>query len=161
MKEKRETIWMGVFFLAFSILLFVSAMSIPAPSALTKGGDYMPKVMAMFLAVCSVGFIATGIAKKPGPDGDTKAETGQGMGKKEWMLFAVELALLFTYLYLLKPIGFLIMTSAYIFIQAWVITVKEERRAVKMAVIAIVSTVIIYFIFVKGFKLLLPAGILG
>ena len=53
------------------------------------------------------------------------------------------------------------MTSAYIFVQAWVITVKEERRPVKMAVIAVVSTVIIYLTFVKGFKLLLPAGILG
>ncbi|RKI70082.1 tripartite tricarboxylate transporter TctB family protein [bacterium 1xD42-67] len=161
MKEKRETILMGVFFLASSALLFVSAMSIPAPNALTKGGDYMPKVMAVFLAVCSLGFLVTGIMKEPDQTGSGKAEAGQEMGKKQWFLFAVELALLFSYLYLLKTVGFLIMTSAYIFVQAWVITVKEERRPVKMAVIAVVSTVIIYLTFVKGFKLLLPAGILG
>ena len=161
MKEKRETILMGVFFLASSALLFVSAMSIPAPNALTKGGDYMPKVMAVFLAVCSLGFLVTGIMKEPDRAGSGKAEAGQEMGKKQWLLFAVELALLFSYLYLLKTVGFLIMTSAYIFVQAWVITVKEERRPVKMAVIAVVSTVIIYLTFVKGFKLLLPAGILG
>ena len=117
--------------------------------------------MAVFLAVCSLGFLVTGIVKEPDRAGSGKAEAGQEMGKKQWFLFAVELALLFSYLYLLKTVGFLIMTSAYIFVQAWVITVKEERRPVKMAVIAVVSAAIIYLTFVKGFKLLLPAGILG
>lgn len=161
MKEKRVTILTGVFFLIFSVLLFVSAMSIPAPSTLTKGGDYMPKVMAVFLLLCSLGHIAAGLRKKPKLEESAKSETGQTMGRKQWIMFAIEFVLLFTYLYLLKTIGFLIMTSAYIFIQAWIITVKEEREPVKMAVISVVSTAAIYLIFVKGFKLLLPAGILG
>ena len=162
MKEKRTTILIGIFFLLISIVLFISATSIPVPNALAIGGDFMPKVMAVLLIICAIGFVVVGIAQKPTqvPE-NNPSKKEQRMDAKRWSLFAIEFALLFIYLYLLIPVGFILMTSIYIFVQAWVITVKEERSLIKMAIIAIIASVIIYFIFVKGFHLMLPAGLLG
>lgn len=160
MKEKRTTILIGIFFLVFSIVLFVSAMAIPAPNALAIGGDFMPKIMAALLIICAMGFIIVGVTQKPISE-DPAEKTGQEMDIKRWSLFAIEFGLLFVYLCLLIPVGFILMTSIYIFLQAWIITVKEERSPIKMAIVAVVSSIIIYFIFVKGFNLMLPAGLLG
>lgn len=67
----------------------------------------------------------------------------------------------FLYALAFKPVGFLLSTAVYLFLQMNILATKEQRKPILFAVIAVVVSAIVYFAFVKGFKLSLPAGILG
>lgn len=166
-KSKWKDFSTGILFVAFGIALFLSALTIPAGGQLSMGGDFMPKVMSVLLILCGAAYAGKALFSKPepaagegkplGPSAEQKAEK-----RHEWILFLLEFGLLALYLLLLKPVGFLIMTTIYIFLQMWLITPSsEKRRPIVMVIVAVAATLLTYFIFVKGFRLLLPAGILG
>jgi len=62
------------------------------------------------------------------------------------------------YVLLLEPLGFLISSILYVFCQILNLCPKNDVNIVKFAVIAVVSSVIIYFTFRNGLHLMLPAG---
>jgi putative tricarboxylic transport membrane protein len=81
--------------------------------------------------------------------------------KQQLAGFLPTFILLVLYVFLLRPIGFLIMTALYIYLQSWLITPADKRKPVKLAVISGGTSVVIYGVFVFGLNLMLPAGILG
>lgn len=68
---------------------------------------------------------------------------------------------LFIYVVTMKYVGFLITTAIYIYIQILILTKKEKRNYVLPAIVAVVFSCSIYFVFVYFFNVLLPAGILN
>jgi putative tricarboxylic transport membrane protein len=95
-----------------------------------------------------------GFVKKQGKDASIPTRT-------QVIDFLCTFFLLIVYVVLLGSVGFLIMTALYIFLQSWIITPKPKRRPVKLAIIAGISSALIYSAFVFGLNLMLPAGILG
>lgn len=166
-KGKWKDFSTGIFFIAFGIALFLSALTIPAGGQLSMGGDFMPKVMSVLLILCGAAFAGRALFAKPEPAADDggsleRSPEQKAEKRRQRIMFLLEFGLLFLYLMLLKPVGFLITTTVYIFLQMWLITPSsEKRRPVVMAVVAVAATLFTYFVFVKGFRLLLPAGILG
>jgi hypothetical protein len=65
------------------------------------------------------------------------------------------------YALLITKVGFLITTTVYLFIQINILSPKQSRKHLMFAIISVVASVVIYYIFVKVFNLMLPAGILG
>jgi putative tricarboxylic transport membrane protein len=61
----------------------------------------------------------------------------------------------------LPYLGFLIMTTVYLFFQMSIMCAREKRKPVMFVVISAIASVVVYFTFVKVFSLMLPAGILG
>jgi len=160
MTKKKQSLVLGSIFLVLSIVLYCQARSIKTGSSLLAGADFMPKVMAILLMLVSIAYLVQGFANKVtevSRQNDAKKKTE----KMEWIRLVLEFLLLFGYLFCLKPIGFIISTMAFIFLQSILITPKENRKILLLLIVAGVCTVITYLIFVKGFKLLLPAGILG
>jgi putative tricarboxylic transport membrane protein len=62
------------------------------------------------------------------------------------------------YVALLEPLGFLISSMLYIFFQTLNLCPKNEVGFVKFAIIAVVSSIIIYVTFRNGLHLMLPGG---
>ena len=59
-----------------------------------------------------------------------------------------------------KPVGFLLDTLIYLFIQILILVPKEKRRVWKILVIDVIATAVIYLIFIRGFSVQLPQGLI-
>lgn len=77
---------------------------------------------------------------------------------------ALTFVLLIGYVGLLELVGFVIMSSIFIFLMTMWLLPKDQRnkkQIILTAIIAVVFASCVYLLFVKGFALTLPAGILG
>ena len=70
--------------------------------------------------------------------------------------------LLIGYVGLLELVGFVIMSSIFIFLMTmWLLPKDQRNKIILTAIIAVVFASCVYLLFVKGFALTLPVGILG
>ena len=70
------------------------------------------------------------------------------------------LALIVAYIALMNPVGFPIMTVAYLYLQFIVLTPADHKvRHVTYMVVAVLTSAVIYLLFRQAFDLMLPAGI--
>jgi putative tricarboxylic transport membrane protein len=156
LQEKNlKNFLIGLFLLIIGFVLFISAQTIKAGGEMGQGADFMPKLMSGMLGICGIlviiveGFIKGKVKRISLPS------------KQQLIGFLSAFMLLFFYIILLSSVGFLIMTALYIFLQSWLITPKTKRNLIKQTLIAVISSTVVYFIFVFGLNLMLPAGILG
>ena len=71
--------------------------------------------------------------------------------------------LLILYAVLMKPVGFIIMSMLYVYLQVWVLTPPEKRTKRMHTVaggLAVFFSVGLYFVFTKYLMVMLPPGIL-
>ena len=68
---------------------------------------------------------------------------------------------LLIYIWLLQPVGFIIMSALYIFAESMILTPKGKRKPLIAAIVGVVAAVVVDFAFVNLLHVLLPAGILG
>lgn len=68
---------------------------------------------------------------------------------------------LLIYIWLLQPVGFIIMSALYIFAESMILTPKEKRKPWIALIVGVVAAVVVDYAFVNLLHVLLPAGILG
>lgn len=160
-KENKKDLITGVVFLGISLGIFAASFSIKKLVVSFIGSSFVPQVTALLLAGLSVLLIIqslsdAGAGRTARADGVPHPDTGR---KARFSTIAT-FVLLFCYLFFLESVGFLITTAVYLFAQFWVLS-KKKPNLLMYALIAVLSSVIIYYIFVKIFILMLPAGIFG
>jgi putative tricarboxylic transport membrane protein len=156
-REKEiKNIGIGLFFLLTGVVLFISAQGIKAGGELAQGADFFPKLLSGALAVFGILTIVFEGFKTADKQNEISFP-----GKGQVFGFFASFLCLFLYIALLQSIGFLIMTALYVFFQSWLITPKTKRRPVRLALISIIFSGVVYAIFVFALNLMLPAGILG
>jgi len=91
-----------------------------------------------------------------------KTETVTEKKENYRIKFAVPLTflLLIAYVALMKEAGFLITTSAYLFLQIVVLSPRGKIRWYSSASLSIVASIVIYEVFVRLLNVPLPAGLL-
>ena len=62
---------------------------------------------------------------------------------------------------LLQPVGFIVCSSLYVFFQILILSKGMKRNYPAFAVVSIAASVSAYFLFVRVFQVMIPAGILG
>lgn len=142
-----------VLFLA-GIVLLISAQSIEVGAAMGQGGDFLPKLCSLFWVIISGLMLASSAFKNT-----AQSEEKKGNIKG----FLLTLVLLFLYVLLLKPIGFVITSSLYMFLQMLLFVPRElinKKKLILFAVISILLPVLVNLLFANLFSLILPAGIL-
>lgn len=147
-----EVIFNMFLFLA-GIVLLISAQSIEVGAAMGQGGDFLPKLCSVFWVIISGLMLASSAFKY----------TAQSEEKGNIKGFLLTLVLLFLYVLLLKPIGFVITSSLYMFLQMLLFVPGElinKKRLILFAVISILLPVLVNLLFANVFSLILPAGIL-
>lgn len=159
LKKYKEIISGGLIFI-FAATYFVIALSIPEFNDGFISSDFMPKIygiVLMILAAFQIFFGIKQLKKERVAD-----ENNDGLGK---MNIASEVILTFLmlvlYVALLNPLGFLVATVLFLLGMVTLFTPKEKRNIFKIVLISVVFSVVVYLIFVKGFSLTLPEGILG
>lgn len=156
--KRKESFAIFAILAILDIIVFLNIRLIPSGGKLGFGADFMPKIVAVLLALCALGFLIQAL-RSPKIEKDEKKPLET---KKSSMIrFAVAMALLLLYAVLLQPVGFIIMTVVYIFFQSLLMVPDEKRSYKTSAILAVVSAIVIYFVFSKGLSMQLPQGILG
>ena len=140
--------------LIFGVGLWVSAQGIEVGAAMGQGGDFMPKLCATIWVLLSALLLVSSFIEKK-----SEKEKSEGSVKG----FFATLVLLFVYILLLKPVGFVITSILYMFVQMLLFVPKEQlekKRIVSFAVISVILPILVNLLFVHVFSLILPAGIL-
>jgi putative tricarboxylic transport membrane protein len=154
MKKKKDLI-IGAAFFAISVGVFVSSFSIRKLVVSKVGSAFVPQLMAILLAGLSILLIVQALTAKVEPAPEKKPASG-GRNHSVWLTFV----LIFLYLALLEPLGFLLSTAVYLFFQFIVLSRKKPNLPL-YGLLSISTSAIVYYLFVKVFILFLPAGILG
>lgn len=152
MKCKRNTIT-GIVGIIAVILCFIIMQSMrQVPNLIEPGPRLMPTVGLILILVSSIMLLMNGLRDKK----EEKPYFPEGGVKK--LVFAY--ALLCVYGILLTLFGFLITTPFAMF--AFVNMLKEDEKVTwwQAALISIVVTAFLYGMFVIGFQIKLPSGIL-
>lgn len=140
--------------LLMGVGLFISAQGISTGAAMAQGGDFMPKLCSGIWMVLGILLFLFGLREKP----------AEGKGSKVSLKgFGATLVLLFLYVLLLKPVGFVITSIVYLFLQMCLFVPAEKKTKknyILFAVISVVMPFAVNWLFVNVFALILPAGIL-
>jgi len=155
-KKKYWDLASGIVLFLFSIALFVGAMNVKTLEVSTFGSGFFPKIVAVMLALASAVVIFGGI--KTAKAAEKEAED---KGNPRWKAVLATFAIMVAYAALMPFAGFMITTAVYLFLQINILSENRHRRPVLFVVVSIVTSVGIYYLFVKAFNLMLPAGFLG
>lgn len=165
----------GVVITIFVIFIFFSSFSLQSLQMNPVGSDFLPKIVSILAFVGSV-IINIPIVKrlirnrKRNKNAAVKEKTQQvnlekvtknlEMVTKKYSTL-ITLGLITLYIVTMGLLGFLISTSLYLFVQIMLLAPKEKIKPIIIAIISIVSSLVIYVIFLYAFTIVLPVGILG
>ncbi|MCR5810339.1 MAG: tripartite tricarboxylate transporter TctB family protein [Lachnospiraceae bacterium] len=156
--KKYGDIFVGIFFAVLGLALIISARMLPKSAVMEIGPDFMPTVVGTLILVLAVILLVQSYRElKKNPD--KVYEKDESDYKR--VLMSLILALL--YVFLLKPVGFIVCTLVYLFGQIMVLapdTRRTKKDMITYLIINVVFTLVVYYLFRMGFKIILPAGIL-
>jgi len=109
--------------LLMGVGLFISAQGIETGAAMAQGGDFMPKLCSGIWMVLGILLFLFGLREKPAEGGGSQVSL-KGFG--------VTLALLLLYVLLLKPVGFVITSIVYLFLQMCLFVPAEKKDEEKL-----------------------------
>lgn len=190
MKSAKKELWIGLAFLVLSVAYFLGSMTISSYSGYGNqvvDSKFMPRLLGVMMAFLSVIQIITSYRKlsaeknAPAAEEPAQPET-EGAGAmtaanpedakenfdedayvkgSSWKSFAVIAVLLVLYVAAFKPIGFILSSIGFLLATMLFLTPKEKRSWVWIIGLSVVIPIAVYFLFVSGFKLKLPSGILN
>lgn len=140
--------------LGAGIAYLVLTMNLPRRG--TIDAAFVPWVLAV--ALCLLGALQLWVWRKLP---DKSAEPVEKPEAIDYPTVIKSMALVLLYTALMEPLGFVITTVLYLYAQFIVLTPADEKvKHLRYALIAVVSAVLIFYIFRHGFDLLLPVGLL-
>lgn len=157
--KKYGDIVVGVFFMALSVVMMAMAQMLPKSKVMDIGPDFMPMViggitfiLAAILTVLSVKNMKMRVA-------EVNASEIESCDYKRVLLSAL---LVLVYVFILQPIGFIVSTLVYLPLQMLVLSPDDQRgkkQIIQLVVIDVIFTMVVFFLFRYGFKIILPEGI--
>lgn len=163
--EYRKDLIPGIVLFIFSVLYLLLSCQIEiftGSGATPLDARFAPRFWGSILLILSAMLIYRGIKKKNELDEYDKSEK---LTLKEKIYNSREVFLTFgsltIYILGLEPVGFILMTILYIFVQIMILTEKQQRNYKAAIILAVPSAVIIDYVFVRMLNVMLPSGILG
>ena len=162
-----------VIIMAFYIYMFGASWSLKAFDNDYIGSDFMPKLITVlgFLCTLKVFLEQVRIALKErkaiiAAGGDPRIHLFSGEKHEpayyvQKYITVITLLFITVYISLMKPLGFILSTIIYLFAQILLIAPRDKKKPVFILILSVVVSVALYAIFVKGFSVILPAGILS
>ncbi len=152
MTDKKKSIIVSVMFLAFGIFMFVMSLSLKAMMQNDVGSGFFPKVISVVFIAMSAARLIMAVREK---EGEAKPADSDMKGGWETVLLIGAYCLAF------QPVGFIISTIVYLFLQILVLTPAERKSIPVAAIISVVASVAIYVLFNYVINSPLPKGIFG
>lgn len=157
--KKYGDIVSGIFFMVLSAAMMGMAMLLPKSKVMDIGPNFMPMCIGMITFILAAALTFLNIK-------NFRQRTAQidpaSIAECDYRRVLTSIVLVLIYVFLLQPIGFLVSTAVYLPLQMLVLSPEDKRRKkdlIQLIVIGIVFTLIVFFLFRYGFKIVLPAGI--
>ncbi len=158
MKKRYKDSMAGIFLFVVGTIYFIYSFQIQ--QATDVGARTLPQFLGMLLIILSVILFAKGLLAGEQAKADKQDEAhGEQPNYLRVLLTFILLAL---FVAILKPVGFCVSSFIYLFLQMMLLVRKENRSnqvLLKVILIALVVSVSLTLIFVKGFSIMLPPGI--
>jgi putative tricarboxylic transport membrane protein len=142
---------LGIVIVAIGALLVWQAWEIPGSMA-PQGPRFLPAVIAVAWTLLGIAYLAGALAALAGRRHQPASERFDHL-----LRVVLLLVVLVAYAYAIDPIGYLISTAVLFGVCA---ALLGSRNHIRDAVIAVVLTVAIYFLFSRGLNIYLPPGLL-
>lgn len=153
MTDKVKNYICSISFLLFGIFMYTQALAVKTVMARDLGSGFMPKLIALAIIItAAASLIMTFINKKPAKQDASDTDAKGGL---------LTIACIAAYVVLYDIIGFLVSTFLYLFFQILILSNEQNRRLPFFALIAVVTAIIVYALFVYVIGMPLPVGILG
>ena len=157
MIERHKESISAAFFTIFSILYLFGERSITTTLNNGFGGSkFMPRLIGGMLLVFSVVWLLFSLRRELAGSDKAKKKP-KPVNVKNVVLTFVFFAL---YVFAMGHLGFLISSFLYLTAQIYILSPDKQKRLLKSAGAAAAAAVVIYLLFVKGFSMMLPQGIL-
>lgn len=149
MKNFYKYITAAVLAILFAFIFFMNSFKLPPEAA------KLPRILMAVIVLLSLGVIWEAYrksekAEEPGGDAEASGEINHVRA----FIFAAMVAV---YIFVMKPIGYFIITPIYIIATYMFLKATKLRN---MILIAAGFTIFVYFVFVVFLKLPIPMGIL-
>ena len=150
MSEKTKGIITSILFLAFSIVMIVFARQYKPMMQNDLGSGFFPMVVGIAMAALSVLRLILAIREKKGEKSGDDLMGG-----------LATTILIGGYCIAFNPVGFIISTMVYLFLQILVLTPKEKRSWPITIAISVIAPIAFYVLFVYAINTPLPKGLLS
>ena len=157
--RKYGDIVIGIFYAALGAVTIWLGQQLPKSRVMKIGPDFMPMVIGILILVLALMLLFSAI--KNFKANTAKAEA-MPADTSDYKRVLASLVLVVIYVNILAPIGFILSTLGYLFLQIVVLAPNDRRSSKNIlmyAVIDIVFVFVVFFLFRYGFKIVLPAGI--
>lgn len=157
--KKYGDIVVGVFFMILSSILIAMARMLPKSKVMEIGPDFMPMVIGgvTFILAAILTFLSIKNFKLHVAQIDADS-----IPKCDYKRVLSSIILVLAYVFLLQPVGFILSTMVYLLLQMLVLSpddARSKKDIIKLAIIDVIFTLVVFFLFRYGFKIVLPAGI--
>ncbi len=163
----RDTnFWTGLGVILLAIFLYSASFDIREFITTRVGASFLPRLTAVLFAILGA-ILVLGSFRCARPVETVEQESEVNATAKEPQVFgglpAVGLSVLLMSLYvgLINSVGFIVTSAVYIFLQILVLSKDAKRNYLLFVLVSIIIPVVVYLLFVKIFKVMIPAGILG
>lgn len=154
--KKYGDLTVGIFFVLLSIVMILAAYALPASTVMEVGPDFMPLCVGYLTLVLAVALTVLSLKSLKENKGKTYEEDEN---KPDYKRVLISFVLILIYVFVMKPVGFIISTIVYLPLQMYTLAPTEGRKPVFLTIISIVFTLAVFFLFRYGFKIVLPAGL--
>lgn len=153
---KYKDLGAGIFFMIFSILMYLNSFKIVITVHDAMGPRFFPQLISIVLGLLSLILIIKSFNSKL----EIKYKRFENIPS-----MILTILLLASYALLVEKIGFIIMTTFYLFFQILLLLPKEllknKKYLIMTGTIALFIPVTLYYLFYNIFSIFLPVGILG
>ncbi|ETA81568.1 tripartite tricarboxylate transporter TctB family protein [Youngiibacter fragilis] len=158
--KKYNDLIVGLSMLAFGLFYLIMTMQIPRKGKLIDA-TFFPYILSTIMLIVGLLQTVRGAASAKRFDAASYEEPKAGQ-KGDMKTVLITVGLILVYVVLLKPLGFIISSSLYLFAQILVLVpVRIKKNYLLYALVAVITSAIIYVSFRFGLDLMLPAGLLG
>ncbi len=166
MTSKKKAILSAVFTWAVAIWVFITTSSLHSGSDSLIRPEYIPRVVASVLIVLGIGIFIQGMREKVSDKEKAEIAEKKEERKSEPLIKTLTplltFILIFLFLFFLKHIGITLSALWFLTVQMTLLSGDFSWKSwVRYFVIALISSVMILFIFRYGFKLKIPVNGLG
>lgn len=157
--KKYGDIVVGIFFMVLSAVMIAMARMLPKSKVMDIGPDFMPTVIGVIAFVLAALLLFLSIKNFKL---NAKEIENASIEDCDYKRVLASIILVLVYVFMLQPIGFIISTLVFLLLQMLVLSPDDERGKkdiIKLAVIDVIFTMVVFFLFRYGFKIVLPAGI--
>ena len=153
MTEKNKNIIISILFIILGGFVYMESLGIKHMMRNDVGSAFFPKIVAVITIVIAGVRLAFSLKEgKSESKSNTKSDLTGG-----W----ITILLLSVYVLIFAPVGFIISTTVYLFLQMFVLCPKDKRKIPFLGIISVATPLFIYTLFVYVINMPLPKGIFG